>query len=145
MCEADDVRVPTTKPVWRLLQSLMARDAQSLKLRAWLDICGIGLPLVAAWILVLIAIPNLGFDVITDGYGRPITDGYGRTLTGSASQKSLSKRRNYFEWAIPAAILITLGSIIQARQAIIVVLGVAFDGVDGSREQSGTRLSEPEE
>lgn len=145
MCEADHDRVPTTKPVWRLLRFLMDADAKSLKLRAWLDICGIGLPLAAAWILILIAIPNLGFNVITDGYGRPITDGYGRALNGSASQKSLSKRRSYFEWAIPAAVLITLGSIIQARQAIIVVLGVGLNGVDGARLRSGTRLSEPEE
>lgn len=133
-----------TNPVGSGLRCAAALEARSPKLRAWLDICGLTLPLIATWILVVIAIPSVIFNVLTDDFGRPITDDRGHPITTDASRKSLAVRRHYFEWVVSASLLITFGTIIQARQPLTVKFGTGRQGMERPLGESSTTSGEPE-
>ena len=82
---------------------------------AWLDVLGLLLPLVGAWLLFLVAVPDIVFSPITDATGAALTDGEGMPLSAGEDRTSLL---HYYLWAVPAMILVSAGTALQARQAL---------------------------
>lgn len=101
----------------------MDLEGRSLRMKATLDVFGLFLPLAGAWILFMVAIPALKVSVLTTGGGRLITDGSGRQIVTAVDRRSVGARQEYFGLAIPAMILVSLGTALQARADIVLLIG----------------------
>ena len=104
-----------------LLRRAVKQKCLSENCGAWVDIIGVVLPLIGAWLLFIVGVPDLIESALTTETGDVIADQKGNSIVAELDPHTMALICRYYWYAIPAMALTTAGAIIQMRRPWAVI------------------------